>query len=40
MIIYKNTINGFIEDCNNNNIVEAIKISLRLKRGINVSKKE
>lgn len=40
MIIYKNTIDGFINDCYNNDIVEKIKISLRFKRGINVSKKE
>ena len=40
MIIYKNTIDGFINDCYNDEIVEKVKLSLRLKRGINVSKKE
>lgn len=37
MIIYKNSINGFIQDCNNN-IIDAIIISLlKEKRGININ---
>lgn len=37
MIIYKNTINGFIEDCNNDVIDALIITSLRDKRGININ---
>lgn len=36
VIIYKNTINGFIQDCEQDEIVAKILYSLKEKRGLNI----